>query len=325
MSQVDPSAFAPTHSVPAEGMATYGKPEPPAVPGPWLDAHLEVQVLEQRDDGWAQVAFSNGWTAWADGRLLRPIRRYVPASGMVTFAAADARLSPGARVDAGVEVTVAEHHPDGWARIVCSNGWTAWVDGRLLLAAAPTGTGIGVPPMTAQAAAYVPSYGQSAQAGGRYSGPGYAGSVTAGTADELYTRWLPLLAGGLVLLGAFLPWFRVVGTSVSPWKVSFLYLFYADTDAQPHIGLVLLLPAAMIIGYSLVPLLGGQALPRRVLFIGAALAAELSTLSVQRLLHHDVGIGLHVGPFVVLAGGIVAYVCHWRTRPVGRPGRWSWI
>src|SRR5579884_2935046 len=127
--------FQATHRVPAAGLATYPEPASDAPPGPRLEPALDVQVVEQRDDGWAKIACSNGWTAWGDGRLLATLPRYVPASGIVTFAAADPRQPPGARLDAGLEVAVTEQRPDGWAHVVCSNGWSAWADGRLLLSA----------------------------------------------------------------------------------------------------------------------------------------------------------------------------------------------
>jgi hypothetical protein len=47
---------------------------------------------------------------------------------------------------------VVETYPNGWARIVCSNQWSAWVDGRLL---SPLGAA-GMPPL-AQGAAPNPS------------------------------------------------------------------------------------------------------------------------------------------------------------------------
>jgi SH3-like domain-containing protein len=37
-----------------------------------------------------------------------------------------------ATLDSGVEVRVIEHQSH-WAHIVCANGWTTWVDSRLLL------------------------------------------------------------------------------------------------------------------------------------------------------------------------------------------------
>src|SRR5439155_10455279 len=37
------------------------------------------------------------------------------------------------RLDPGLDVMVTESFPNGWARIVCSNTWSGWVDGRLLV------------------------------------------------------------------------------------------------------------------------------------------------------------------------------------------------
>ena len=326
--------FLATHRVPAPGLETYPAPDPSAAAGPRLDTDLDVQVLEQREDGWAHLACSNGWTAWGDGRLLLPLTRFVPASGLMTFAAPDPSQSPGNQLDGGLDLSVVEQRPDGWARILCSNGWSAWADGRLLLDMPPTAALDHAPAqVTTGDAGARPSAGSGQSA---YSssppdrradrgGPGYAGSVTAGTADLLYTRWLPVVAGTLLVVGSLIPWFRVLGTGVSAWRVSFLFLTYVDTNSQPRVGLVLVLVAAVMFAYALVPLAGGRPLPRRVLLVSALLAVEVPLLAIQRLLHHNTGIGLHLGPFLVLAGGVLAYVCFWRTRPVGRPGRWSWL
>jgi hypothetical protein len=40
------------------------------------------------------------------------------------------RSVDGVELDAGLEVMVTEWRSDGWAHVCCSNGWTAWVDGR---------------------------------------------------------------------------------------------------------------------------------------------------------------------------------------------------
>ena len=56
----------------------------------------------------------------------------------------DARLSPhpdvavAARLDGGLDVQQLERKGD-WARIECSNGWIAWVDGRRLVPTAAAG------------------------------------------------------------------------------------------------------------------------------------------------------------------------------------------
>lgn len=54
-----------------------------------------------------------------------------PAAGMQTWERPDASLAPGPSLSAGLPVQVTEER-GAWAHIVCSNGWSAWVDGRLL-------------------------------------------------------------------------------------------------------------------------------------------------------------------------------------------------
>ncbi|MFF2811334.1 hypothetical protein ACFVT2_29995 [Streptomyces sp. NPDC058000] len=56
----------------------------------------------------------------------------VPPGGMATWAAPDA-TRPLVPLDPLLPVRVVERRGD-WALALCSNGWSAWVDGRLLLA-----------------------------------------------------------------------------------------------------------------------------------------------------------------------------------------------
>jgi hypothetical protein len=60
----------------------------------------------------------------------RPTHR-VPQGGMPAWAAPDPARDPVARTDAGVELQLLERDGD-WAHIICSNGWSAWVDGRAM-------------------------------------------------------------------------------------------------------------------------------------------------------------------------------------------------
>lgn len=55
----------------------------------------------------------------------------VPPDGLPTWSAPDA-TRPSAPLDPLLPVQVAERRGD-WALALCSNGWSAWVDGRLLL------------------------------------------------------------------------------------------------------------------------------------------------------------------------------------------------
>jgi hypothetical protein len=61
-------AWAPTHTVPAEGLTAWVEPdlkaESVAVAG-----GLPVAVAERKGD-WARIVASNGWTGWVDGRRL---------------------------------------------------------------------------------------------------------------------------------------------------------------------------------------------------------------------------------------------------------------
>ncbi|MEU9131154.1 hypothetical protein AB0D08_24130 [Kitasatospora sp. NPDC048540] len=64
-----------------------------------------------------------------------------PADGLQTWASPDPSR-PSIRLDALLPVRLAGTEGN-WARIICSNGWSAWVDGRMLVALPhrPPGTG----------------------------------------------------------------------------------------------------------------------------------------------------------------------------------------
>lgn len=58
----------------------------------------------------------------------------VPTGGMSAWDAPDPARAPATGLSAGVELMVMAH-PGEWAQVRGSNGWTGWVDGRLLVAA----------------------------------------------------------------------------------------------------------------------------------------------------------------------------------------------
>lgn len=60
----------------------------------------------------------------------------VPDAGMAAWSQPDPSLHPEHSLAAGLDLMVVEQRADGWARVVFSNEWEAWVDGRLLVAVA---------------------------------------------------------------------------------------------------------------------------------------------------------------------------------------------
>ena len=58
----------------------------------------------------------------------------VPPTGLPVWSTPDAAAAPVAELSAGLDVMVVEQHPNGWTRVLCSNGWSGWIDGRRLVA-----------------------------------------------------------------------------------------------------------------------------------------------------------------------------------------------
>jgi Bacterial SH3 domain len=69
--QAQPAAggWAPSHSVPAQGLRAWGAPDPSGPVVANLAPGLPIQVAEVRG-AWARVICSNGWTGWIDGRII---------------------------------------------------------------------------------------------------------------------------------------------------------------------------------------------------------------------------------------------------------------
>ena len=68
-SQPVASAFAPTHTVPPQGMQAWAAPDPNGAVVATLGGGLPIQITEVRG-AWAHVLCSNGWTGWVDGRII---------------------------------------------------------------------------------------------------------------------------------------------------------------------------------------------------------------------------------------------------------------
>ncbi|MFJ6618863.1 hypothetical protein ACIQOW_14960 [Kitasatospora sp. NPDC091335] len=67
-----------------------------------------------------------------------------PPDGLASWAAPDP-ARPSARLDALLPLQLLDRRGD-WAMVGCSNGWTAWVDGRLLVALPQPPPTAGAPP-----------------------------------------------------------------------------------------------------------------------------------------------------------------------------------
>lgn len=64
----------------------------------------------------------------------------IPAEGMAAWDVPDPARVPIAHLDPGLPVRLFEQRPDGWAHVGCSNGWSTWLDGRLLAHVDPLAT-----------------------------------------------------------------------------------------------------------------------------------------------------------------------------------------
>lgn len=271
--------FTATHVIPEGGLPAWTTPDPGSTPAANLDARLEVEVVEQRADGWNRVVCANGWTCWIDGRRLRPVpwkrTHLVPAAGLPAWERPDPQAPSVASLAGGLGVAVREQRADSWARVVCENGWSCWVDGRqLTVAPAATATRAGT--------------ARSTSTSGTTVGPWQPGAG-------------PFALGGaaLAFLGSFLPWLTGGGTSISAWKIPVAVLIdETNTGRNPKVGLLLLLVA--LVG---IPYLTRRPAPRYLSVVLGAVATNLAGLTVVFKLKFDPGPGIGFGLVLTFLGG----------------------
>jgi hypothetical protein len=67
--QAPAGQWAPSHSVPPQGLRAWSAPDPAGPVVANLAPGLPIQVAEVRG-AWARVICSNGWTGWIDGRII---------------------------------------------------------------------------------------------------------------------------------------------------------------------------------------------------------------------------------------------------------------
>jgi hypothetical protein len=203
----------------------------------------------------------------------------VPDGGLAAYERPDPSAPSVAHVEARVEVSVPERLGD-WARIVCSNGWAGWVDGRLLVSR----------PLTSSSAA---------TGGLRRAAPGRAGALALS----------PALAGcGLIALGTILPWIRGQGGG-NGFDAPLALLWSAPSSTRPG-AIDLWIPLFGLAGLGVAGCLDPVARTtwRRVGGAGAAAVSLLYVVWLWRFVSApgvDVSLTsvLGVGPLVILGGG----------------------
>jgi predicted lipid-binding transport protein (Tim44 family) len=65
------AGWTPTHVAPADGLHAYAEPDPGAELAGWVEPGVELEVGERRGE-WVLVRRADGWSGWADARLVQP-------------------------------------------------------------------------------------------------------------------------------------------------------------------------------------------------------------------------------------------------------------
>jgi hypothetical protein len=195
--------------------------------------------------------------------------RTVPPGGAPAWSVPDPTAAPVARLDPGLRVQLLEQRPEGWAYVRCSNGWSAWVDGRTLLADA----------------------GASRQTGRPNPPASLVGPVTPGPVS--------LVGAAVAVIGSFLPWFSFGAFHATAWDISIVALLRGyGTNSGLKAGAVILLVALAALPLATRrPLSGPAVLAVAGLADGIALLAWLQNRWGD--LHAELGIGL----LMTFAGG----------------------
>jgi hypothetical protein len=199
---------------------------------------------------------------------------------MSAWDAPDPAAQPVATIDAGLAIEVVERRDDGWAKVVCDNGWTGWVDGRVL-----------------QPLVVAPAPALSAE---ELRGPVKVRGIRITT---------PLIAGVVLLAGSFLPWVSQLAVSQNAFRIPINVLI--DPKKQNagglKVGFVLVVLGALAVATGL-----GR-LPAQVGRVAGGLAALVATMflgQLQRALGQAqvatvFGV-LGMGVYLTMLGGVIA-------------------
>ena len=130
----------------------------------------------------------------------------VPPQGMRAWTSPDPNAAPVDILSGGLDVQLLQRF-GGWAQVQCSNGWQCWVDGNALQP-------IGAAPPAAPAYAAAPA----------------APAATTGATSVVAP--FSILAGALVVLSTFLPWFSTDGIDLNAFKFPIDFLWTIDSVAK---------------------------------------------------------------------------------------------
>jgi len=260
----------------------------------------------------------------------------VPQGGLDARSQPDPNEQPVARLDQWLDVEVLRTW-GAWAEISCSNGWTAWVDARALVAKPPPAPPVEAPPppppaseegvsstpetaapmetappvgtpQTVPETTQVPTVAMLPTPPAYTPPPTYAQAATGAVA----TRSLPLVAivgGAVAALGGFLPWFRAGGFSQDGFDVPVKFLIDYKTTGSGGLKVGMVVLAVAVVGSVLaaLPGLGGW---QRVCGWACVLVGVLYVVQIQRLLNTaspapSLADTIGIGALIAVAGGLV--------------------
>lgn len=224
----------------------------------------------------------------------------VPEDGLPAWDVPDPSRAPVATIPGRLDVQLAERSGD-WARVICSNGWAGWVDGRRLVDLSPT-----PPPPPPPAPLPQPSPPPS------LTSPGWPAPVVAQSRSAIV--WLALIGGALAVVSALLPWLRGIG-SATAFKVPIKFLVAPTSGGTggPNIGLALIALGGLGIAASALPAMPNAATFRRICGGAIVVVATAYAGQIMRSLNALNRFGgspsfvktLGFGVYVALAGGVM--------------------
>lgn len=217
-----------------------------------------------------------------------------PVAGMPAWDVPDPTRQPVATAAPRLLVQVIERQGD-WSRVLFDNGWSGWVDGRLLEPLAPTPT-----PTPAPATA-------APRLGGLDAPVELAGvRITAF-----------LFAGAALAVAAFLPWVSQFAASESSFGVPISVLFDPEVQATGgvKIGFVVVPIAAVVIAsaFGKIPAVAGRVAGGLGALIATVFVAQLQRALGQAQVATVFGV-LGMGVYLTMVGGVIAAMSRGGTR-----------